>query len=108
MSRRSASFALLLLLVIGGGAGCRAPVRNYECDGVTASDPWRCNLRIVERAARGKRFSLRQFEAAHAFFLERTAIDLSHRPTPQGLLPGPNLKRDLRRLRQWAADHGED
>ena len=105
MGRR---WAIVVLLSVSVFSACRAPVRDYGCPIEGGDDAWRCNLRIVERAVRGKKVSVREFEGAHAFFRDRTSIDLSHRRTAQGLLPGPDLQQDLRRLREWAEQHSED
>jgi len=94
-------------------AACRAPVRPYVCAPeaeVENADPheaWRCNIDVLRRAARGKEFTLREFERARAFFRELTELDVASREIPLGSLPAPGLKDDIRTLGAWYEANGE-
>jgi len=112
--------ALALLTV----AGCRAPRRPYLCDpsgldGSKASSSrplrdderllaaWRCNLRVVEHAAAGKRFSIRELDGARDFFLGLTGLELSTMPSHLGRLPARGIRADLKQLNSWFKRHRE-
>jgi len=92
-------------------AGCGTKLRDYRC--ATAAEAaqveieavWSCNRKIIVRAVRGKRFSLREFRGAVAFFEGITGIPADTRPSELGILPGPRLDRSLTAWEDWLRDH---
>lgn len=55
----------------------------------------------MRRAARGKPFTLREFQNAVAFFEKLTGIRADTVPTPLGAVPGKTLRKDLRKWDEW-------
>jgi hypothetical protein len=88
---------------------CSAPVRPYAC----AVDPqisevdvdvhtvWTCNRDVLRRASRNKKFSLREFRGAVAFFQELTGLRVDTRASHLGAIPGRDLSQDVRDLDAW-------
>ena len=108
--RRTAA-VLSVLLALAGAAACTAPVRQYACrvdPSVAAPDVdavWSCNRDVLRRAAAGGKFSIREFEAAAAFFRNVTGIDFDLIESALGPLPGEGLRGDLKALDAWYARH---
>lgn len=106
---------LALVCLLGSLAGtlsCSAPVRPYACTvepqgtDVDVHSIWSCNREILRRAARGKKFSMREFRAAVAFFEDVVGLRVDTRPSHLDVvLPGENLTRDLEVLDVWYVLH---
>jgi hypothetical protein len=104
------------LLVTLAALACRAPVRPYVCAvdmqavgvDVDVHSVWTCNRKVLYRAARKKAFSLREFREAAAFFEQLIDFQVDTQPSHLGVLPGPDLKQDVRDLDAWyELNHGK-
>ena len=107
--RRASSLACLLLLA-AFASGCTTKVRPYDCPALAASDAaaeqlWECHRDIMFRAAKGKKFTIREFEGASAFFEGLTGIPAASLETPVGSVPGKKIKKDLREWDAWLEGH---
>lgn len=105
---------MLLCAIVGPWVvGCTTRVRTYECPVIVLEAPvdpqavWSCNRDVMRRAAKGKKFSMREFEGAAAFFDRLTAIPADVEETHVGLLPGPTIRDDLRAWDAWHEANGE-
>jgi hypothetical protein len=93
--------------------GCTTKVRTYECPVIALQAPvdaqavWSCNRDVMRRAAKGKNFTMREFEGAAAFFDRLTGIPADVQETNVGLLPGPTIRDDLRAWDAWHEENGE-
>lgn len=101
----------LMILAVAGGTGCGTAVRPYEC-AVSVErvriDPhaiWECHRGIVRRAARHKKFTLREYREAAGFFERLTGIAAPAISTGVGPLPAPGLRQTLKRWDAWYAEH---
>lgn len=108
-SRTLASLACVVLVAIAA-VGCTTKVRPFECatlveSGADAEQLWQCHRDIMARAAKGKKFTIREFEAAAAFFETLTGIPADSRPSPVGPVPGKGIKKDLRKWDAWLEEH---
>jgi hypothetical protein len=90
--------------------GCTTKVRPYECpalveSGASAEQIWTCQRDIMVRAAKGKKFTIQEFEGAAVFFESLTGIPADSRATPVGEVPGKGVRKDLRRWDAWLEEH---
>jgi len=76
-----------------------------ELADVDAHAVWACNRDVLRRIVRGKKFSLREFRSASAFFKGLTGLQVDWSGNFVGMLPGPDLDRDLEDLDAWYALH---
>lgn len=65
-----------------------------------AQEIWRKQEQVVVRALRGHQQD-DEFERAVAFFADLTGIEIDVKIFTLGMLPGPNTKRDLQKVRTW-------
>jgi hypothetical protein len=103
-----AILAMSATLALGG---CAAPVRPYRCSidpakaEVDVHAVWSCNRDVLGRAARGKRFSIRELVLAAEFFEQLTGLRVDTQPISIGVLPGGDLGRSLEDLDAWYKLH---
>jgi len=101
----------VLSLVAALALSCSAPVRPYTCRvdpefaDVDVHAAWGCNRDVLRRIVRGKAFSLREFRSAADFFEDLTGLRVDWDGTFVGMLPGPDLDRDLEDLDAWYELH---
>lgn len=102
---------LACLLLLATGVRCSGKARPYTCPTIDREAPgdidaeWDCNRDVMRRAKRGKKFSMREFEGASAFFEGLTGIAADTSQTHLGDLPGPDLEQDLAAWDAWYVDH---
>ena len=96
-------------------AACSAPVRHYRCSDVPTVeanvDPrtvWSCNVEVMQRIAKGREFSLREFWGASEFLEKLTGIPADVIDTPQGRVPGSKIAANLRDWTDWYAAHASE
>ena len=105
------SKAGFLLCLAGLLIGCSSGYKRYECvvsPNDIAPDPhaiWDCHRLIMKRASRGKKFTLREFREAAAFFEGLTSIRAGARSSEYGPIPPKDLKKRLAAWDQWYEDH---
>lgn len=115
---RSLMSILVLVLVVSAplNMGCSRSakyVKPYQCDtlsdarGEGADVVWECNRKIMVRATKKKKFSLREFWGAAEFFEELTGITADTRESRQGPLPGPDLRKSLEAWDGWYRENGD-
>jgi hypothetical protein len=109
-------FVLLLVLSVPLGVGCGRSakyVKPYRCGtldevrGDEAGAVWDCNRDVMVRAAKRKKFSLREFWGAAQFFEGLTGIAADTRDSRQGPLPGPGLRENLEAWDAWYRENGD-
>ncbi len=111
ISARSTMPAALLASALVCGAACSTRVKPYECPALVqgtdadAQQLWDCNREIIVRIVKGKRFTIREFEGAAAFFESVTGIPARAMNTGFGRLPGQEIKHDLRKWDAWLEGH---
>ena len=109
--RRMSRSVFVVSLLAALALSCTAPVRPYMCrvDPVIADvdvhAAWACNRDVLRRIVRGKAFSLREFRSAADFFEDLTGLRVDWDGTFVGMLPGPDLGRDLEDLDAWYELH---
>jgi hypothetical protein len=102
----------ILLCLVALSLGCSSGYKQYECvvsPDEIAPDPqaiWDCHRLIMKRAARGKKFTLREFREAAAFFEGLTAIDPGAVLSEYGPIPPDDLKQKLTAWDRWYEEHG--
>lgn len=90
---------------------CSAPVREYRCvESASAArlegrELWDCQHEIIDRAVRGKEFTLQELRGAAAYFEALTGIAADVDWTSIGPVPRPGLRESLRRWDLWLVDH---
>ncbi len=111
IAARSALLAALLASALVCGAACSTRVKPYECPAlvpgtdIDAQQLWDCNREIIVRIVKGKRFTIREFEGAAAFFESVTGIPAHAEETFVGSVPGKEIKHDLRKWDAWLEGH---
>lgn len=107
--------AAALLGLLAAPACFRRPVRDYACPApdATASSTspavWDCNRAIVRRILRGRSFSLREYQAAAAYFEGLTGVPAGSKHTRQGEVPDPDALREAAaRWDAWYAERRRD
>jgi hypothetical protein len=110
--RRRINVSLACAIVVATLAGgCSTKVKPDECaalvaaDAVDAAQLWECNREIMVRAAKGKKFTIQEFESASEFFGSLTGISADSKSTPVGPVPGKGIKEDLREWDAWLEEH---
>jgi hypothetical protein len=107
---------LVLVVLVPLSVGCSRSakyVKPYPCEtlpdtrSVDAGAVWACNRDVMARAAKKKKFSLREFWGAAEFFGQLTGIDADTRDSRQGPLPGPGLPENLDAWDGWYRENGE-
>ena len=115
---RKSTSILVLVLVISAPltVGCSRSakyVKSYQCGtlsdtgGEVAGAVWDCNRDVMVRAAKQKKFSLREFWGAAEFFEQLTGISADTRDSRQGPLPGPGLRQNLDAWDGWYRENGD-
>ncbi|MDX1389677.1 MAG: hypothetical protein R3344_10835, partial [Acidobacteriota bacterium] len=103
---------MALIAVATTIAGCSAPRTPYACAidleqiEVDAQAQWECNREIIVNVVKGKKFTLRQFERASAFFESLTGVSADTVSGGEFQLPGAGLKNDLARWDAWYEENG--
>ena len=101
----------ILLCLAGVLIGCSSGYKQYECvvgPDDLVPDPhliWDCHRLIMKRAAKGKKFTLREFREAAAFFEGLTSISAGATPSEYGPIPPTGLKNQLAAWDQWYEEH---
>jgi hypothetical protein len=99
-------------LIVGCGRSANY-VKPYQCDtlsdvrGEDAGAVWGCNRDVMVRAAKNKKFSLREFWEAAEFLEHLTGIAADTRDSRQGPLPGPGLRQNLDAWDAWYRENGD-
>lgn len=107
------SRVLFLAIACSLSAGCAAPTMSYRCGELTrgpsvdARSLWQCHRDIMSRVVDGKKFTLREYSRAARFFEEVTGIPTDARPRYPGMVPGPDLARDIEKWDGWFAEFGD-
>ena len=107
-----ATLVLAVLLPVGCSRSAKY-VKNYQCETLPAPQTvdaravWDCNRDIMVRAAKKKKFSLREFWDAAEFFEKLTGIAADVSDSRQGPLPGEGLRENLDAWDQWYAENGD-
>jgi hypothetical protein len=109
-------FVLVLIVTAPLNVGCGRSakyVKPYQCDtlsdvrGEDAGTVWECNRDVMVRAAKQKKFSLREFWGAAEFFERLTGIAADTRDSRQGPLPGTGLRENLEAWDGWYRENGD-
>ncbi len=110
MRGSSSIVVVALLLVVVSTAGCSRSakyIKVYQCDALPdtptldAKAVWDCNRDVMVRAAKQKKFSLREFWNAAEFFKGLTGISADMVDSRQGPLPGAGLPENLDAWDAW-------
>ena len=67
---------------------------------------WSCHRDIAARAAKGRKYTLREFDRAAEFFERLTGIPADSLPTDLGPVPGKELGGSLREWDAWYSTNG--
>lgn len=92
-------------------AGCTTREKQYECipapDAATVEPAtlWNCNRDVIDRAIRGKRFTIRELDEASRFFETLTGIPAHLDDTRFGPIPDERLADDLAAWDAWYDEH---
>ena len=98
---------LLLLAAALLPAGCASRVPRLDYDALDAQpaaeviELWESQREVLVRVIQGKKFTIREFEAALRFFEKATGLPAHQASTRYGRMPGEQLTEDLQTWDDW-------
>jgi len=101
---------LLAALFLSAHCASRVPVLDHESlarrPAPEVIEAWEFHRQVLVRAIEGKKFTIRDFQAALRFFEAITGLPAHQESTRYGRLPGDRLTEDLESWDDWFRAEG--